>query len=89
MHPTMPSERIQRRIDRLLDQAEAAADSTDWSKVIEFVAGVLALDAENEDALAFREMADKASAAGSGDQQLSDGSVRTQRTFRKFSDLNT
>ena len=31
----MPSERIQRRIDRLLDQAEEAADRRDWSEVRE------------------------------------------------------
>ena len=40
----MPGERVQRRIDRLLDQAEEAADSADWNKVLEFVAGVLSAD---------------------------------------------
>ena len=55
---TMPSERVQRRIDRLLDQAESAADSADWNKVLEFVAGVLKADATNEDALTFKDMAE-------------------------------
>ncbi|MCH7970307.1 MAG: hypothetical protein IH960_04590, partial [Chloroflexi bacterium] len=65
----MPSERVQRRIDRLLDQAEEAADSRDWKSVLGSVAGVLALDAENEDALAFREMAEKASESEPGDSR--------------------
>ncbi|MCH8116204.1 MAG: serine/threonine protein kinase, partial [Chloroflexi bacterium] len=65
----MPSERVQRRIDRLLDQAEEAADSRDWKSVLGSVAGVLALDAENEDALAFREMAEKASESEPSDSQ--------------------
>ena len=68
----MPSERVQRRIDRLLDQAEEAADSREWKSVLGSVAGVIALDAENEDALAFREMAEKASQAEPGDSQSID-----------------
>ena len=54
----MPSERIQKRIDRLLDDAEAAADRHDWQKVLECVAGVLKADPENEDAVTFKEMAE-------------------------------
>ena len=54
----MPSERVQRRIDSLLDQAESAADSADWNKVLEFVAGVLKADPSNEDALIFKDMAE-------------------------------
>ena len=46
----MPTERIQRRIDALLDQAEAATDSGDWSAVAEKARAVLAMDPENEDA---------------------------------------
>ncbi len=59
----MPSERIQRRIDRLLDQAEEAADALDWPRVRETANAVLAIDAAHEDALAFILMAD--GAAGS------------------------
>ena len=33
----MPSDRIQRRIDTLLDQAEAAADNRDWEAVAQSV----------------------------------------------------
>jgi serine/threonine protein kinase len=61
----MPTERVQRRIDRLLDQAEEAADEREWKSVLESVAGVLALDPENEDALSFRDMAQQAGAADS------------------------
>ncbi len=56
----MTSERVQRRIDRLLDDAESAADRHDWLSVLECVRGVLALDSRNEDALAFQSMAEKA-----------------------------
>ncbi|MCH8223014.1 MAG: protein kinase [Chloroflexi bacterium] len=45
----MPSERVQRRIDRLLDQAESAADGQEWSEVERLIREVLALDPENED----------------------------------------
>src|SRR5687767_3275858 len=45
----MPSERIQRRIDSLLDQAEQAADRKEWVASSEFAREALALDRENED----------------------------------------
>lgn len=46
----MPSERIQRRIDALLDQADTAVDAPEWSLVAEKARAVLAMDPENEDA---------------------------------------
>jgi hypothetical protein len=46
----MPSERIQRRIEAFLDQAEAASDASDWGEVAEKARAVLAMDPENEDA---------------------------------------
>ena len=49
----MPSERVQRQIDHLLDHIEAAAGSFDWSKVQELADGVLRLDPENEEAKSF------------------------------------
>ncbi len=55
----MPSERIQRQIDRLLDEIEAAAASLDWSRVRELADGVLRLDPENEDAKAFLDAANR------------------------------
>ena len=47
----MPSERIQRRIDSYLDQADEAAARFDWEEVRRQAA--LSLDPENADALAF------------------------------------
>ena len=46
----MPSERIQRRIDKLLDQAEHAADELDWALVRDLADRVLKLDDGNSDA---------------------------------------
>ena len=40
----MATERIQRRIDRLLDQVEEAADQEDWEAVRRLSRQVLALD---------------------------------------------
>ena len=55
----MPSERVQRRIDRLLDESEAAADSHDWSLVHERARMVLRLDEASDDAQAFLAMAEE------------------------------
>ena len=49
----MASERIQRRIERLLDQAEEAMDRLDWESVRDVAKVVLGLDPDNNDALAF------------------------------------
>ncbi len=54
----MPSERIQKRIDRLLDQADEAADARDWASVREVSLSVIGVDPDNEDAKAFLEMAE-------------------------------
>ena len=48
----MASERIQRRIERLLDQVEEAMDQLDWESVREYSQAVLRLDPENSDAQA-------------------------------------
>ncbi len=53
----MPSERIQRRIDRLLDEAEAAADGHEWQLVRELSQRALALDKRNDDARSMLAMA--------------------------------
>ena len=63
----MPSERVQRRIDKLLDEAETAADANDWSLVDERARMVLALDAASDDARAFQAMAEQAGAAAAAD----------------------
>ena len=71
----MPSERVQRRIDSLLDQADAAIDRSDWRAVQEMSAAVLSFDAENEDALALQRAAERAIAAGGGDPSVSSQST--------------
>ena len=53
----MTTERIKRRIERLLDQVEEAADSKNWQEVHDLSRETLALDSENADAVAFLEMA--------------------------------
>ena len=51
----MASERVQRTIERLLDEAEDAISRSDWPVVRDRVQNVIALDHENPDALAFLE----------------------------------
>ncbi|MEZ4492243.1 MAG: protein kinase [Dehalococcoidia bacterium] len=53
----MVSERIQRRIDALLDEADEAAATKSWSIVLENARAVLGIDAANDDARAFQQMA--------------------------------
>ena len=53
----MPSERIQRQIDRLLDEAEAASARRDWRQVLDLADHVLTFDPENADALALAAVA--------------------------------
>lgn len=45
----MTSDRTQRRIERLLDEAEAALDARDWATARDKAEGVLLLDEENQD----------------------------------------
>jgi hypothetical protein len=47
------SERIQRRVERLLDDIETAADARDWPRVQEVAEDILRLDPGNVDALAY------------------------------------
>jgi tetratricopeptide (TPR) repeat protein len=49
----MASERVQRQIDRLLDEAEAAFGVSDWATLAERARKVLLLDGGNEDAATF------------------------------------
>ncbi|MDP9236179.1 MAG: hypothetical protein M3P30_02065, partial [Chloroflexota bacterium] len=58
----MPSERIQRQIDRLLDEAETALARLDWDGVSARASAVLALDPENADARSFLDAAARAGA---------------------------
>ncbi len=56
----MPSDRMQRQIDGLLDEAEVAVRALDWGTVRNRVNAVLTLDPENSDARALLGAADRA-----------------------------
>ena len=53
----MPSERVQRQIDRLLDSAEEAAAKDDWTTMLARAESVLDVDRGNEDASSFAAIA--------------------------------
>ena len=56
----MATERIERQIDRLLDEAEPAVVQRDWAAVRERAGDVLALDPEQTEAKAFMDAAERA-----------------------------
>ena len=60
----MTTERIQRRIDRLLDEAEEAADKGDWAAVRQRATQILAFDSANQDANGFLAAAEKILGSG-------------------------
>ena len=55
----MPSERVQRRIESLLDEADQAVGRRDWPTVREICDAILRLDPQNEDALHYLQAADR------------------------------
>jgi len=61
----MPSERIQRRIETLLDEADQAVAASNWALVEDRCTNVLRIDPENEDALTLL------AAAARGSRELS------------------
>ena len=56
----MASDRFQRQIERLLDEAEEAVFQFDWEKVRQCAQSVLAIDPDNIDGLTFLTNADRA-----------------------------
>ena len=58
----MASDRVQRRIERLLDQVEEAIDQLDWEEVRGRDQAVLRLDPNNSDALSYLAAAERDSA---------------------------
>jgi len=58
------TERQQRQVDRLLDEAEAATERGDWTSALERCRVVLTIDPENADALAYRATAERGLADG-------------------------
>ena len=63
----MPSERLQRQIDRLLDEAAAAAEAKDWAASANAARRVLAVDADNAEATSFIHMAEATTEATATD----------------------
>ena len=57
--PIMASERVQRQIDRLLDEAESAITNQDWSTVGDRARSALRLDPGNQDALSYLAAAER------------------------------
>lgn len=56
----MATERLQRQIERLLDEAEEAVSQLDWTSVRDRAQAVLAFDPGNEDAKGFWDAAERA-----------------------------
>ena len=61
----MASERVQRRIARLIDHIEAAADQRDWQLVLRLSEDMLAVDPANADAKVY--VRPELDPAGTGD----------------------
>ena len=67
----MASERTQRQIDRLLDEAEEAITQEDWSTVASRARSILRLDPENSDALSYLAAAERDPAAQATQEDIS------------------
>ncbi|MCH7735658.1 MAG: hypothetical protein IH961_10655, partial [Chloroflexi bacterium] len=65
----MPTERIQKRIDALLDEADEAVGQQDWIAVRRLCDAVLRLDHENADARAYLEASEYDTGIDVGDPQ--------------------
>ena len=55
----MVSERLQRQIERLLDEADQAISKEDWSTVASRARAVLRIDPDNSDALSYLAVAER------------------------------
>ena len=70
----MASERVQRRLERLLDQIDEAEANGNWESVRDMALDVLEIDAENAEANAYlraaeRRVAGRSTAAPRGETQ--------------------
>ena len=79
----LASERIQRQIDRLLDEAEEAVESGQWNVVRARAQTVLALDPDNADALTFSAAAER-SLGGSSAELVSARPIATVSVPNSF-----
>ncbi len=66
----MASDRIQRQVERLLDEAEKAFEEHDWHALLAHSQDVIRLDPENREALTFFSVAERVlgSSAPTGQQ---------------------
>ena len=55
----MPSERVQRRINSLLDDADKSIERRDWQSALELAEAALGFDPENSEAKSFKDAAKK------------------------------
>jgi tetratricopeptide (TPR) repeat protein len=87
---TVTSERIQRRIDSLLDEADDAVAKLDWATVRDRASAVLAADPENDDGKAYLDMAERglASAEPLPSSASSSDSPSTTETAQPISFAN-
>jgi tetratricopeptide (TPR) repeat protein len=85
----MTSERVQRRIDRLLDQAEEAADQREWGSVLASIAAVLEADPDNQDALVLKRMAEAADQLSGSVSNSADGPGATGDSYGTISSAST
>ena len=83
----MASERLQRQIERLLDEAEDALNQDDWANLRRLADRVLLLDPGNSDAAAFLEVAQRAvtDSGSTPDPQK----LTTQRSNQQVPDDNS
>ena len=72
----MASERFQRQIDRLLDEAEEALSRFDWERVRQCAQAVLAIDPENQDGSTFLAAAERAAVATEAPVELASATTR-------------
>ena len=76
----MPSERIQRQIDRIFGEAEEALATYDWEAVRRHALAVKSLDPENEDARTFLEAAERNLQGGTSTEAVEDTSATSMPT---------
>ena len=77
----MATERLQRRIERLLDQVEEATDQQDWDTVLRLARQVLSIDPDNADAAVFLKIAELESGeAAATSPQTSPVDIATEDT---------
>jgi len=84
----MVSERTQRRIDRLLDQIDAAEASGDWETVRMLSQDVLDIDADNQEAASYLQAANRrlkpagvATSSPATNEEASTGESQTPTSF--------